>query len=308
MGRLMDLTRIKYSKSGKLPSWRSYFYNLGGTLASNEFNNSLIFIFAPYSKGILPLLTIGYYQIKIKREFEKKIEEYSNYILEKVRSNGGELSATYIWNNKRYEGTLKNTSEGLKIYCGDINFGCYGRNVLKVHEGHQDNVQFQNFDKKVKSFVESFYNIEQMEYLDSVNPIRLELWGMKRKLTAEFEEQIQLHKDKSSGRFVDLLGITGSQGGNHIKKYIVSETRVREVRQDVVNDLTLFDSARAYQKGANMTESKLKIVLVDSFDAQKEEAKRQFVTDRMVSLSDIKFQILQEYKLPSGVELSGFKF
>lgn|GEM_PF-2604877 len=303
----MDLTKIKYSDSDFLPDWRDYFYRLGAKLADKRFSNSLIFIYLPYGKGIAPLITIGFFYKKIRTEFERKVEEHERFLKKKLKESRDGIHASYIFRNKRQEGTLKYTRDGFKLFRKDgYDIGCKGKNILKIHLGSPDDVQFRDFNEDTKQFVESFYNLNHMEYLNSIDPLKLEIWGTQKEIREDFEEEIST-SDDISGRYIDLMGVTGVQGGNHVDEYIVSDTSLKRSNDNYKQDIILFDSGRAYMKGESLTNAELKIVLVDANDGHKRDAVNKYATDRMTSSSDINLEVLSKLPIPNGVEITGFK-
>ncbi len=303
----MDLTDVKYPGCDHLPDWKDYFYRLGATLADEKFLNSLIFIYLPYKKGVAPLLTIGFYCKRIQTQFERKVHEHEQFLKRKLKETRGGLRASYIFRNERHEGTLKYTSDGFKLFRKNgYDIGCKGKNILKIHLGSPKDVQFRDLNEDTKRFIESFYNVKHMEYLNSINPIKLEIWGTQKSIREDFEEEISTD-DSVTGRYIDLLGVTGVRGGNHIDEYIVSDTSLNGESKYDKQDIILFDSGRAFMKGGSLTKAEIKIVLVDANDSHKEDAVNKYVTDRMTSSTDINLEALSELPIPSGVEITGFK-
>lgn len=303
----MELTDIKYPETNSLPEWKKYFYRLGGKLVDPAFFNSLIFIYLPYGKGVAPLLTIGFYCKWIQTAFERKVKQYEQYLKSKLEKSKSGIPASYIFRNKRTEGTLKYTRDGFKLFAKDgYDIGFKGKNILKIHLGSTNDVQFRDLNEDTKRFIESFYNVKHMEYLNSIDPLKLKIWGTQKEIREDFEGEISTCND-ISGRYIDLLGVTGVQGGNHIDEYIVSETSLKSDDKDDKKDIILFDSGRAYMRGNSLTNAKLKIVLVDASDSHKEDAVNKYVTDRMTSSTDINLDVLSELSIPNGVEITGFK-
>jgi len=302
----MNLTEIIYPGCNFFPEWRSYFYRLGAVLTKKEFSNSLIFIYLPFGIGVAPLLTIGYYSKKIQTEFEKKVNEHEQFLRSKLKHATGGVKASYIFRNKRHTGILRYTRDGFKLFRDNgYDISCTGRNILKIHLGNPKDIQFRDFNEDTKQFIESFYQVNHMEYLNSINSIKLQIWGKQKNIRTEFEEKISICNG-ISGRYIDLLGVTGVRGGNHIDEYIVSDTSLERNNKDDKQDIILFDSGRAYLKGG-VTNAGLQIVLVDAADNYKDDAVNKYVTDRMTSSSDINLEVLSELAIPNGVEITGYK-
>lgn len=303
----MNLIDLECPNGEQLLKWERYFYKLGWELSTTAFENSLLLIYAPYSNSIVPLITAGFFQRRIRLDYQKKIDEYKNILENKIHDGGGAIKATYIWSGKRYKGILKNDDEGFVFSTSDgVDIFIKKKFVLKINTNSKDELRFRHLEYDIKKFIEIFYNIDNMEYLSSIDPIKFEIWGKKSKHKSEFDRKIKVSSQDYTGRFIDLLGITGKRGGNYIDKFLVSELRLNKTESEL-KDLIIFDKGVTFLKGSNMTKAKLKLIVVDSFESHLDDVKREFINERMRSVDDVNLNLLSSLEIPDGVEISGFK-
>jgi hypothetical protein len=296
----MEITHLKYPNGERLFPWEIFFLKLGWNLSKSRLNGSIV-----------PLITAGFFQHSIRSEYENRLSKYRSEIEKKIEEDGGSLSSSYIWSGKKYKGVLKKAKNGFKFTTikgrkkSKIDIHIKKKFILKIGVDKVD-PRFSYFDPQVKKFIEEFYDIANMEYLNSIPPVEFEIWGSKKKHKKEFDREVKVADLDYSGKIIELLGITGKRGGNLIDNYLVSASRLTE-KADTPKDLVIFDKGVTYLKGSNLINSNFKIIITDSFDSHLDELKREFINQRMHSASDIKLDNILYSKMPSGVEIAGFK-